>query len=175
VNGDANARAVLAGVDPATLGLVKDTGPGSGIVSVIGFFKLVKTGILLTLGLWALVGGHDYHAHVLAHLTHWTGVFSGRELFQRGLARLLALDDHAIHKLGVASLAYAAIFGVEGIGLLAKQSWAEWLTVGITGSFVPLEVYELVHRPGPGKLAALVLNVAIVAILARRRLEARAR
>jgi uncharacterized membrane protein (DUF2068 family) len=173
VNGPDDVRAVLAGGDPATLGLVRDTGPGSGIVSVIGFFKLVKGAILVTLGLWALVGGHEHLAHALAGLTHWTGVFSGREVVQRALARLLALDDSQIHRLGVASLAYAAIFAVEGVGLLMKLSWAEWLTVGVTGSFVPLEVYELIHRPGPGKLAALVINLAIVAILARRRLDAR--
>jgi uncharacterized membrane protein (DUF2068 family) len=152
---------------------VKDTGPGSGLVSAIGFFKLVKMAILLALGCWAVVGGHDEVAHALARFTHWTGVFSGRELVQRALARLLALDDHAIHRLGVASLGYAVIFGIEGVGLLAKRTWAEWLTVGVTGSFVPLEAYELARHPSAGKLAALVINVAIVLYLAARRLDAR--
>ncbi|HVU50530.1 MAG TPA: DUF2127 domain-containing protein [Polyangia bacterium] len=152
---------------------MRDTAPGSTVLSAIGFFKLIKAGMLLALGLWALTGRRDHHAHTLAHLAHWTGAFSGRELVQRALARLLSLDERVLHELGVASLAYAAIFLVEGVGLLAKRTWAEWLTVGVTGSFVPLEVYELAHRPTPAKLAALVLNVAIVAYLARRRLDAR--
>lgn len=166
-------RAALAGADGRTLALVRDTAPGSGILSVIGFFKLVKAGMLTALGVWALLGRHDHHAHELARFAHWTGAFSGRELVQRALARVLSLDDVVIHRLGVASLAYAAIFVVEGIGLLAKRTWAEWLTVGVTASFIPLEVYELAHHPTAAKLAALLLNVAIVAYLARRRLDAR--
>ncbi len=46
------------------------------------------------------------------------------------------------------------------------------LTVVVTASFIPLEVYELLRRPGPGKAFAVALNVAIVAYLARRRMTA---
>jgi uncharacterized membrane protein (DUF2068 family) len=152
---------------------VKDTEPGSAIVSAIGFFKIVKMAILLALGIWAVVGGHEGVAHALARFTHWTGVFSGREVVQRALARLLSLDDKTVHHIGVASLGYAVVFGIEGVGLLAKRTWAEWLTVGVTGSFVPLEVYELWHRPSGGKVAALAINLGIVLYLATRRLEAR--
>jgi len=168
-------RAALAGADGSTLHDVRDTAPGSSVLSVIGFFKLVKAGMLVALGAWALLGRHDHHAHELARLAHWTGAFSGRELVQRALARLLSLDERVLHELGVASLAYAAIFSVEGVGLLAKRTWAEWLTVAVTASFVPLEVYELTRHATPPKLAALVLNAAIVAYLARRRLDARRR
>ena len=154
---------------------MRDTAPGSTVLSVIGFFKLIKAGMLVALGLWALMGRHDDHTHALAHLAHWTGAFSGRELVQRALARLLSLGVRILHELGVASLAYAAIFLVEGIGLLAKRTWAEWLTVGVTASFIPLEIYELAHRASAAKLAALLVNVAIVAYLAWRRLDARRR
>src|SRR5262249_47735664 len=61
-------------------------------------------------------------------------------------------------------------------GLLLKKRWAEWLTVLVTASFVPFEVYEIAQRGGAAKIAALVLNVAIVAYLGWRvgaRLSAR--
>jgi uncharacterized membrane protein (DUF2068 family) len=167
------ARLVLPRRDAGRLRLVKDESPGSGIVEVIGVFKLLKTVVLVALGVFALVGGHEDLAHALARFTHWTGAFSGRELVQGALARMLSLDDRTIHRLGVASLVYAAVFAVEGIGLIMRRGWAEWLTVVVTGSFIPLEIYELAHRPGPGKVAALLVNVAIVVYLARRRLEAR--
>jgi uncharacterized membrane protein (DUF2068 family) len=168
-----DARAVLLTADAGTLGVVKDTGAGNGILAVIGVFKLVKTAVLLTLGIGALTGGHEDVVQVLAHFARWTGAFSGREIVQRALARLLALDNHTIHRLGVASLVYAVMFAVEGLGLLAKRTWAEWLTVGVTGSFIPLEAYELWHHPGPAKIVAIVLNFVIVAYLVWRRLEAR--
>ena len=164
---------MLLTADAGTLGVVKDTSAGSGVLAVIGVFKLVKTAVLLTLGVGALVGGHEDVAQVLAHFARWTGAFSGREIVQHLLARLLALDNHTIHRLGVASLVYAVMFAVEGVGLLSRRTWAEWLTVGVTGSLIPLEVYELWRRPGPAKAAALVLNVVIVAYLVWRRLEAR--
>jgi uncharacterized membrane protein (DUF2068 family) len=132
---------------------------------LIGAFKLIKTVILIILGVVAFTGAPGHLAHVLARLTHWTGIFSGREVVQRALAKLLSIDERTVHRLGVASFCYAAIFATEGTGLLLKRRWAEWLTVGVTGSFIPVEVYELGHRPGLAKAAALVLNLAIVAYL----------
>ncbi|HEV3032898.1 MAG TPA: DUF2127 domain-containing protein [Polyangia bacterium] len=134
----------------------------------IGVLKLVKTAILLALGVAAFTGAPGHIVHVVARVTHWTGIFSGRAVVQRVLAKVLSLDERTIHRLGVASFCYAAIFATEGTGLLLKRRWAEWLTVVVTGSLVPIEIYELVHGPGVGKLAALVLNVAIVAYLAWR-------
>jgi uncharacterized membrane protein (DUF2068 family) len=147
----------------------------SKLVLVIGVFKLVKAAVLITLGIVALAGASDELAHTLAHATRWTGAFAGRELIQRGLAKLLSLDERTVHRIGVASLVYAAVFATEGIGLVLGKRWAEWLTVFVTGSFIPIEIYELVHKPGVGKVIALVLNVAIVAYLVWRRLSERRR
>ena len=161
--------AVIGLEDAGSLRGVEDAKPQSDrVIGLIGAFKLVKTAILVTLGIIALEGGHERIAHALAHSTHWTGIFSGREIVQRGLARVLSLDDQTIHRLGIASLVYALVFATEGIGLLSRRRWAEWFTVGITGSFVPLEIYELVRRPGPGKVVAIIVNVAIVAYLLMR-------
>jgi uncharacterized membrane protein (DUF2068 family) len=167
-----SSRALPVSRDASILGRVGNTGGESrrsdATLALIGVFKLVKTAILLALGVAAFTGASGHIVHVVAHLTHWTGIFSGREVVQRALAKVLSLDERTIHRLGVASFCYAAIFATEGTGLLLKRHWAEWFTVVVTGSFVPIEVYELVHRPGIGKLAALVLNVAIVAYLAWR-------
>jgi uncharacterized membrane protein (DUF2068 family) len=158
--------------DAGTLGRMGDTGAeprrSDTTIALIGVFKLVKTVILLALGVAAFTGAPGQILHVVARLTHWTGIFSGREVVQRALAKVLSLDEHTIHRLGVASFCYAVVFATEGTGLLLKRRWAEWFTVVVTGSFVPIEVYELAHRPGLGKVAALLLNVAIVAYLAWR-------
>jgi uncharacterized membrane protein (DUF2068 family) len=61
---------------------------------------------------------------------------------------------------------------VEGVGLLKKRRWAEWLTVGVTASFIPLEIYEIVRRLSPGKIAALVLNLGILIYLLWVRVDA---
>jgi len=92
---------------------------------------------------------------------------------QSGLAKLGSLDSATEHRLGVAAFAYATVFVVEGTGLLLRKRWAEWLTVVVTGSFIPIEIYELCARFGWGKVVTLLLNVVIVAYLVRRRVEER--
>jgi uncharacterized membrane protein (DUF2068 family) len=47
--------------------------------------------------------------------------------------------------------------------------WAEWLTVGVTASLIPFEIYELVSHATLGKVLALIANVAIVIYLLRHR------
>ncbi len=34
----------------------------------------------------------------------------------------------------------------EGVGLLLRQYWAEYLTIFTTASLIPLEIYELFER-----------------------------
>jgi uncharacterized membrane protein (DUF2068 family) len=63
---------------------------------------------------------------------------------------------------------YASVFMVEGVGLIARRRWAEWFTVLVTASFVPLEIYEIARHPDAIRIAALVVNLAIVAYLVMR-------
>jgi len=58
---------------------------------------------------------------------------------------------------------------VEAWGLHRRRVWAEWLTVIVTSSFIPLEVYHLVEKPTFGKVATLIANVAILVYLLRHR------
>ncbi|HVX93260.1 MAG TPA: DUF2127 domain-containing protein [Polyangia bacterium] len=141
----------------------------------IGVFKLVKVALLVTLGVLGLVGGGQAYEHLIRDVAHWLGAFSGHHAVQRALSRLFSLPEHTLHRFAIASLAYAAVFATEGTGLVLRRPWAEWLTIGATGSFIPVEAYELVHRPSAAKVAALTINVAIVAYLVWLRLEAHRR
>ncbi|MCA1665112.1 MAG: DUF2127 domain-containing protein, partial [Myxococcales bacterium] len=60
------------------------------------------------------------------------------------------------------------VFLVEGVGLLLVKRWAEWLTVIVTTSFIPLEIWKIVHHTTAPAIATLVLNIAIVIYLAVR-------
>ena len=49
-----------------------------------------------------------------------------------------------------------------------RKVWAEYLTIIITGSFIPLEIYEMVEHRSMVKGMVIVLNVAIVIYLVLR-------
>ena len=144
------------------------------LVSAIGVFKLVKAAVLAPLGVAMLMGLPAEIARSAVHSVRWTGALSGHMAVRAAVSRLLALNHRDLREIGVACLAYAAVFMAEGVGLLRGRRWAEWLTVVVTGSFIPFEVWELMRRPGAAKLVALAVNAAIVVYLAARRVRAEA-
>ena len=70
-----------------------------------------------------------------------------------------------LHLLGAVLLAYAAVEGIEAVGLWYQQRWAEYLTFLVTASLLPLEVYEIANHPTPFKILAFIINVAVVVYL----------
>ena len=79
--------------------------------------------------------------------------------------RLFSLQDGTLHLVAAAVAVYAALEGVEAVGLWLQQRWAEYLTLLVTASFLPLEVYELVTKASPLKGIAIVVNTAVVVYL----------
>lgn len=76
--------------------------------------------------------------------------------------KIVRIDPKKIHEMALLAACYSALFFAEGIGLWLGKRWAEWLTVVVTGSLIPFEIYELLHKPSAPKLAVLVVNAAIV-------------
>jgi uncharacterized membrane protein (DUF2068 family) len=60
------------------------------------------------------------------------------------------------------------LFLTEGLGLWFLKRWAEWFTVIITSSLVPVEVYEIHRHPSAVKVVVLAINVAVVGYLLYR-------
>ena len=80
----------------------------------------------------------------------------------KALGKILSLDDRKLREISAGTLVYAALLLTEGGGLLFRRRWAEYFTVIVTGSFIPLEVYELVRRVTLARLVLVGVNVAIV-------------
>lgn len=139
---------------------------GDRMVAVIGAFKLVKCALLVGLGVLWLAGAAD--GGLLMRAAAWTGALDGHHLLRAVVARLASLDARELRELAIATFGYAAVFAVEGVGLLMRKRWAEWLTVFVTASFIPLEIYELARRRTLIRLAAFGVNVLIVWYLARQ-------
>ena len=135
---------------------------------VIGGFKLAKSILLLAFGLVLL---HLAHSDLAASVASWTRqlhIDPDNRFLGRGMHALLALDEAQLKGATAGVFVYSGVFLTEGIGLLLRKRWAEYFTAIVTGSLVPLEIYEVVRHPGAVRAAALLANLAIVCYLARR-------
>lgn len=81
------------------------------------------------------------------------------------LERYLGGNGQALRLAGAGLLVYGIVQLVEGVGLWGGWRWAEYLAAIATSLFIPLEVYEILHKPTPVKVAALVVNVLVVIYL----------
>ena len=60
---------------------------------------------------------------------------------------------------------YATLRFIEAYGLWRGRRWAEWLAALSGGIYVPVEIYELMRGVSWIKVAALLLNAAVVAYM----------
>jgi uncharacterized membrane protein (DUF2068 family) len=100
-------------------------------------------------------------------------VGSGRHLWLRltefFLQRLTSLSWRAEVAIAIAAILYGFLEALEGIGLLLRRRWAEYLVLLATCAFLPLEIAELIRHPTALKALALVVNAAIIAYLGWRK------
>jgi uncharacterized membrane protein (DUF2068 family) len=75
-------------------------------------------------------------------------------------------NDWGLWKLAALAAVYAAVRFVEAYGLWRQRPWAEWFAVVSGGIYIPFEVRGVMHGHGMGAVAALVTNLAIVAVMA---------
>ena len=54
---------------------------------------------------------------------------------------------------------------IEGAGLALEKAWAEYLTLILTASFLPWEVYEIMRHVTWIKIVLFVVNVVVVVYL----------
>ena len=86
------------------------------------------------------------------------------------------MSEPLLKRIGLLAFVYAAVSLAEGIGLYLEKAWAEYLTLGITASFLPWEIFEVLHRATWVRVALLIVNTVIFVYLlkivaARRRPE----
>ncbi len=84
----------------------------------------------------------------------------------RDLSRGFELHFSAI--VAACLIAGLALCG-EGTFLLRGYAWAPWVTIVLTGVWVPVEIWEVVRRFSLRTLIVMLVNVAIVVYLYRHR------
>jgi uncharacterized membrane protein (DUF2068 family) len=76
------------------------------------------------------------------------------------------VDDRRLLGLAAIAMVYVLLRFVEAYGLWGRRRWAQWLAALSGGVYLPVELYELVHRPGIVKAGIFAVNLLVVAYMA---------
>ena len=90
-------------------------------------------------------------------------------LYEQTVARVGGASARVRDVLGAGAILYGLLEVIEGVGLLRRRRWAEYLVLVATCAFIPVEIDEVVRHPTPVKGIAFVVNVLIVAYLVWRK------
>lgn len=131
----------------------------------IAIFKMAKSAFFFCLGMGFV---HFLHKDLgdevlkLARILHRD---PESKLVTLLLEKVDLVDAHRLKQLGIGTFAYSALALTEGIGLLLERTWAEFLTLAITVSFVPWEIYEMVKHVTWMKVILFAGNLAVLGYL----------
>ncbi len=95
------------------------------------------------------------------------------------LEKASLVNDPLLRRIGFFAFCYAAVTLVEGIGLYLEKTWGEFLTLAITASFLPWELFEIYRHITWIHLGLFAINILVFLylldlVLARARLRAKA-
>lgn len=131
----------------------------------IGVFKLLKATLFFLLGVGAL---RLLHKDLVDEVTRW--IISLRfdpegRFVSLILDKVAMIDPHRLRQISAAVFAYSGLCIIEGAGLVLQKVWAEYVTLVLTASFLPWEVFEIFHHITWIKVGLLSINLLVLAYL----------
>ena len=139
-----------------------------GALPWIAAERALRAILLVAVGLVLVTHLHTDWARATTDLARRFGLDPTRNRLGRLVGTEQRLTPGKLRTAGIIALAYGALEGAESYGLFRRRRWGEYLTVLATSLLLIPEVAELVRKQTVFKVAALVVNVAIVAYLVVR-------
>jgi uncharacterized membrane protein (DUF2068 family) len=150
---------------PAPAKTRKRISSGERWLIIIGAWKLLETTLFLILGFGVLKLLHKDLVDVVTRFIIDLGRDPEGHFATLILDRVASIDPHRMKQISIAIFAGAALHFIEGIGLVLRKVWAEYVTLIITASFLPWEVFEIIRHPTWIKMVLTLLNLAVVVFL----------
>lgn len=133
---------------------------------VIGALKLLEAALFVLLGVGVL---HMLHKDLVDEVTRLLVElrFDPEGRFVSLLLDKVALiSPHRLKEISAVAFAHASLDVLEGVGLMLRKIWAEFVTLAVSVLFLPLEFFALTQHVTWARIAITALNVAVVAYLA---------
>ena len=140
--------------------------------------KLLKGLLFVTLAVVAYTLSDNNLPAEYQNVLHHLRLNPERKFWSDLAVQIGQLTEAKVLWTAAGTLVYSLFSLVEGVGLMFRVSWAGWMAIGESAFFIPIEIYELVHRtvpdrPRPGHTATVLvilgLNILIVWYLFQNR------
>jgi uncharacterized membrane protein (DUF2068 family) len=127
--------------------------------------KLFKGALFVTLAIVAYSLSDNDLPEEYRTLLHELRLNPERKFFADLAVKIGALTEANVLWVAAGTLVYSLISWVEGIGLIFRVRWAGYMAIAESAFFIPIEVYELIHRYTLTVFVILMLNIVIVCYL----------
>jgi uncharacterized membrane protein (DUF2068 family) len=152
----------------------KKAGRISGGFLAVIVFKCLKGIAFVIFGIAALRISRLEIMPTAVDIARFLSVSRENALVHRVADLIRTVTPRQVGAVGIASLFIALVFFVEGGLLLGRVWWSTYFTIGLTTMGIPLELWEIAHRPDSiRRYVLLFVNVAILVFLWTRRNEFR--
>ncbi|HEY3991003.1 MAG TPA: DUF2127 domain-containing protein [Acidobacteriaceae bacterium] len=132
---------------------------------VIGTFKILEGLLFVLLGLGVVRLLHRDIGDLLVRAALALRIDPESHFVNILLDKVQLLTPHKMRLISAGIFLKAGLDFVEGIGLAMEKTWAEWLTIGLTASFLPLEIFEIIRYFTWVKVGVTLINVLVLLYL----------
>lgn len=128
---------------------------------MIAIFKFAQALLFLAVGVGARRMLHKDVGDELAILADHLRFNPESRFVNFILDKASLVNDPLLRRIGLAAICYSALGMAEGIGLYLEKTWGEYLTLFITVSFLPWEIWEIVRRLTWIRASLLIINILV--------------
>jgi uncharacterized membrane protein (DUF2068 family) len=143
----------------------------NGWLLLIAADKFLHALLFFAIGIGAHRLLHKHIADEISYLADHLRFDPESRLVNFILEKASLINDPLLRRIGFVAFSYAGISLAEGIGLYLEKAWGEYLTLVITASFLPWEIFEIFRRLTWIRFGLLSINILVFLYLLQVVLE----
>ena len=134
-------------------------------IFLIGVWKLLAALLCVMAAVGAIQLLHKDLVNLLTRLAIELRFDPESDFLSMMLGKVATINDHRLKQFSAFVFCYAALHVIEGVGLVLEKTWAEYLTLVLTASFLPWEIYEIAKHATGFRIGITVVNALVVVYL----------
>jgi uncharacterized membrane protein (DUF2068 family) len=128
---------------------------------LIASYKALQALLFIALGIGALRLLHKDIGDVFDNVREALHFSPESRLVNFLLDEASLINDPMLRRIGAVAFCYAALSLLEGTGLYLEKAWGELLTLAITASFLPWEIFEIIRKLTWLRVGLLSINILV--------------